>query len=141
VAEGGGGRGGGAAAGTAAEDPFVRFCEQALAVDGSVMFCAVTDKFGGVLALNSGRMPLFDRKAFEQYAVQMTVSVMVLEQFDGGSGKLNYAVAFNDNVARVIVPVLTGDLRFFVMLFLNPRANVPLVVESKILPLIKNLIF
>lgn len=105
------------------------------------MFCAVTDKFGGVLALNSDRMPLFDRKAFEQYAVQMTVSVMVLEQFDGGSGKLNYAVAFNDNIARVIVPVLTGDLRFFVMLFVNPRANVPLVVESKILPLIKNLIF
>lgn len=123
------------------DDLFTRFCEQALSLDPSILFCAVTDKFGSVLALNSGRMPLFDRKAFEQYAVQMTVSVMVLEQFDGGSGRLTYTVAFNENIARVVVPVLTGDLRFFVMLFVNPRANVPLAVEGKVLPLIKNMIF
>ncbi|AIC15236.1 hypothetical protein [Nitrososphaera viennensis] len=118
------------------QDRFLEFCERMLALDASVIFSALVDHLGDIVAMTYRETPFVDEKEAKQYAIQMTIVTILLAHFENRLGSIQYTVTYHDGVARVTLPVAAGNQKFFVLLLLESGSDVVSVMKDKISPFV-----
>lgn len=118
------------------EDEFLEFCEKILSLDSSVVFSALVDHIGDIVAMKYREVPFVDEKEAKQYAIQMTITAILMAHFERRMGNMRYMVAYHDGITRVTLPIASGRQKFFVLLLLVPGTDVSSVMDEKILPFV-----
>jgi hypothetical protein len=101
-----------------------------------VIFSALVDHIGDIVALTYRETPFVDEKEAKQYAIQMTIAAILLAHFEKRMGSIQYMVTYHDEIARVILPVVAGSQKFHVMLLMEPGSDVVSVMKNKVSPFV-----
>jgi hypothetical protein len=117
-------------------DRFLEFCEKVLALDASVIFSALVDHIGDIVALAHRETPFVDEREAKQYAIQMTIAAILLAHFENRVGSIQYTVTYHEGIARVTLPVAAGGQKFYVLLLMEPGSDVVSVVKNKVSPFV-----
>jgi hypothetical protein len=120
----------------APSDRFLEFCEEILALDASIMFSAIVDHIGDIVALTYRKTPFVDEKEAKQYAIQMTIAAILLAHFENRMGAVHYIVTYHDKIVRVALPLTSGTQKFFVLLLLDSGSDIVSVMRDKISPFV-----
>lgn len=117
-------------------DKFLEFCEKVLALDASVIFSALVDQIGDIVAVAHRETPFVDEGEAKQYAIQMTIAAILLAHFENRVGSIQYTVTYHEGIARVTLPVVAGSQKFYVLLLMKPGSDVVSVVKNKVFPFV-----
>jgi hypothetical protein len=120
----------------ASQDRFHEFCEKILALDTAVIFSALVDHIGDIVAMTYRETPFVDEKEAMQYAIQMTIAAILLAHFENRLGRIQYTVTYHDDIARVTLPIVVGNQKFFVLLLLDSGSDVVSMMKNKISPFV-----
>ncbi|MGI0019173.1 MAG: hypothetical protein ACREAY_01740 [Nitrososphaera sp.] len=72
--------------GSEQEGHYSRFCQRLVALDHSIAYVGLADKFGSLVTAAFRETRFADREA-EQYSMQSAVSALVAEHFEDNAGK------------------------------------------------------
>lgn len=118
--------------------PFVSYsdmCERLLALDASIAYVGLADKFGSLITAAFRETPSAEEKEAEQYSMQSAVSALVAEHFEDSAGKARYQVTFYEKTARAVAPLVLGG-RLFVLTMVGPNPGLVSIVADKVMPLL-----
>lgn len=120
------------------ETRYSRFCERLLALDQSVAYVGLADRFGSLITGAYRSVPFPDEKEAEQYSVQTTLSVLIMEHFESRAGKIRYSITAHEKTVRVTVPVAVGGQKFFILMLMmaDTEHDAASVVRDKVLPFV-----
>jgi hypothetical protein len=123
------------------ETSYSRFCERLLALDASLTYVGLADRFGSLITGAYRSVPFPDEKEAEQYSVQTTLSALIMEHFESRAGKIRYSITEHEKTVRVTVPAAVGGEKFFILMIMMMKADAEqdgaaAVVRDKVLPFV-----
>jgi len=87
---------------------FHEFCEGILAIDSSIRFVGLANKYGKLIeaSYRNGLMPLMNREETEHYTIQTVLRASIRESFQNKIGNQRYAIAVYEKVIRTTIPII-----------------------------------
>lgn len=114
-------------------------CKQILALDHTIRFAGVADRFGKIIAYQyrEGLLPLLDTKDSERSIMQSAIRMSTRRTLEEKLGKTVYAFTMYEKVKRVTIPMHTGGQDEILMISFDMESNHEQIILKKIIPLIK----
>jgi hypothetical protein len=114
-------------------------CKQILAIDKTIRFAGVADRFGKIIAYQyrEGLQPLLDTKNSERSIMQSAIRMSTRRTLEDKLGKTIYAFTMYEKVKRVTIPIDKNDQEEILMISFDVESNHEQIILKKIIPLIK----
>ncbi|HEX7033607.1 MAG TPA: hypothetical protein VF172_11465 [Nitrososphaera sp.] len=115
-------------------------CKQILALDKTIRFAGVADRFGKIIAYQyrEGLLPLLDTKDSEKSIKQSAIRMSTRRTLEDKLGKTVYAFTMYEKVKRVTIPMPTKSHgEEILMVSFDLESNHEQIILEKIIPLIR----
>lgn len=114
-------------------------CKQILALDKTIRFAGVADRFGKIIAYQyrEGLQPLLDTRNSERSIMQSAIRMSTRRTLEEKLGKTVYAFTMYEKVKRVTIPMDKNGQDEILMISFDIESNHDQIILTKIIPLIK----